>query len=130
MSEFEKWVERELPRATGYERDLCLTAWLGASESMEELWKAIKDMEPTLGDANKPLAIAASYALLKMKNEELAKERDAALSAPPQGEEETTYTIIDEAIKLLDAHDCKAAVKSLHASKKYIANVPVSRKEF
>jgi len=31
---------------------------------MRELWLAIKEMEPTLGDANKPLAIAASYALL------------------------------------------------------------------
>jgi len=30
----------------------------------EELWRVIKEMDPELGDANKPLAIAASYALL------------------------------------------------------------------
>lgn len=36
-------------------------------QAWEELWRAIKEMEPELGDANKPLAIAASYALLKQK---------------------------------------------------------------
>ena len=36
-------------------------------EAWEELWRAIKEMEPKLGDANKPLAIAASYALLQSR---------------------------------------------------------------
>ena len=44
---------------------------------MDELWNAIREMEPTLGDANKPLAIAASYALLKGYNEKLIRERNA-----------------------------------------------------
>lgn len=30
---FEKWIEREFPRATGYERDLFLTVWIGAVEA-------------------------------------------------------------------------------------------------
>ena len=37
----------------------------------EELWRAIKKMEPGLGDANKPLAIAASYALLVKERDDL-----------------------------------------------------------
>lgn len=44
---------------------------------MDELWNAIREMEPTLGNANKPLAIAASYALLKGDNEKLTRERNA-----------------------------------------------------
>lgn len=48
------------------EAELKLKAW-------EELWKAIKEMEPEIGDANKPLAIASSYALL-------LQERNAARS--------------------------------------------------
>ena len=39
--------------------------------SWEELWRAIKEMEPGLGDANKPLAIAASYALLVKERDDL-----------------------------------------------------------
>lgn len=43
-------------------------------EAWEELWKAIKEMEPKLGDANKPLAIAASYALSAEELERLRTE--------------------------------------------------------
>lgn len=43
-------------------------------QAWEELWRAIKDMEPELGDANKPLAIAASYALLQIKVRDLESE--------------------------------------------------------
>jgi len=48
-----------------------LAAW-------DELWRAIKEMEPILGDANKPLAIAASYALLMQEKTNL---KDALQSA-------------------------------------------------
>lgn len=30
---FDEWMARELPRATGYEIDLCRTVWLAASKS-------------------------------------------------------------------------------------------------
>lgn len=52
----------------------------------------------------------------------------AAIRALPLDDGEgvkTTYTILDAAISLLDAHDCKAAVRSIEAAKKYIPNVPV-----
>lgn len=52
----------------------------------EELWRSIKEMEPKLGDRNKPLAIAASYALLSNK---LVKFHD----------------IVDAVNDLLDAED-------------------------
>ena len=32
-SDFKEWIERELPRATGYEIDLCLTVWLAATDN-------------------------------------------------------------------------------------------------
>lgn len=30
---FDEWMARELPRATGYEIDLCRTVWLAASKA-------------------------------------------------------------------------------------------------
>ena len=45
------------------------------------------------------------------------------------GKRETTHSLIDDVIGLMDGHDCRAAAKSLQASKKYIANVPVSRRK-
>jgi hypothetical protein len=50
-------------------------------EVWEELWRAIKKMEPGLGDANKPLAIAASYALLMKEKDDLKRELAHSSSA-------------------------------------------------
>ena len=31
--DFKEWIDRELPRATGYEIDLCLKVWLAATDN-------------------------------------------------------------------------------------------------
>lgn len=38
--------------------------------------------------------------------------------------EESTYTLIDDVIKLLESHECRAAAKALQAAMKHIPNVP------
>ncbi len=41
-SDFQIWMERELPRATGYEIDMCETVWNAAIESEKNARKQSK----------------------------------------------------------------------------------------
>ena len=33
LTEFKEWIDRELPRATGYEIDLCFFVWIAATDN-------------------------------------------------------------------------------------------------
>ena len=66
-----------------------------ADDRMDELWNAIREMEPTLGDKNKPLAIAASYALLKGENEKLTRERNALDTALRERDKQLICALAD-----------------------------------
>lgn len=78
-----------------------------AETPMEELWKAVKEMQPDLGDLNKPLAIAASYALLRNRLRECEADAERYLYIRDAGKRD--YTVIMEKggayLKMGDALD-------------------------
>lgn len=45
-------------------------------ERWEQVWTALRDMGAQLGDANKPLAVTASWALMQRENAELQSKLD------------------------------------------------------
>ena len=55
LTDFEEWMMRELPRATGYEIDLCHTVWIGAHQAIEKKLDESLQIGVLFGNYNEPL---------------------------------------------------------------------------
>lgn len=97
------------------------------AEIAEQDWRSYADTKAA-HERMTDIPFAASQFGISMAEVRRSKEIADRIRALPLDDGEgvkTTYTILDAAISLLDAHDCKAAVRSIEAAKKYIPNVPV-----